>query len=98
MQIESLHDRRRDDRIAADVVHKLHQVFNRLFPAHAVSGADERKIDRKTLEETKDAGTRVYADACYLSNTNARMLQRRHLCSREKVEAVLVVIFVNENL
>src|SRR6185369_15359208 len=98
MQIESLHDRRRDDRIPTDVIHKLHRIFNSLFPAYAVSRTTEGKIERKIFEETNDARTLVDADTRQLANTNTRVRERRDLCAREKVKAVFVVILVYKNL
>src|SRR5262245_53785191 len=98
MQIESLHDRRRDDRIAADVIHKLYLVFHSFLTADAVSRAFEREVEWKFVEEADDARTLVDADAGQLSNTNARVFQRRHLRAREEVEAVLVVVLIYEDL
>src|SRR6185503_929383 len=41
MQIESLHDRRRDDRVPANVVNKLDQVLNSFLATHAIRFAAE---------------------------------------------------------
>ncbi len=98
MKIESLHNRRRDDRISADVVHKLHCIFNSLFAAYTVGRATERKIERKVFEETNNPRALVDTDTRQLADTNTRIRQRRHLRAREKVKAVLVVILVYENL
>src|SRR5215212_306925 len=98
MQIESLHDRRRDDRIAADVTHKLHRVLDSLFPAHAVGSPAEREVDRKVLQEVYNRRPLIDADARQLANTNARVRQRRDLCARQEVKTILVVILVYKNL
>src|SRR5262249_12173816 len=98
VKVESLHDRRRDDRIAADVVHKLHLIFNRLFPTHAIRRATKRKIQRQVFQKTHDRGSLVDADTRQLANTNTRVRQRGDLCAREEVEAVLGGIFVDEDL
>src|SRR5215203_642851 len=98
MQIESLHDRRRDDRIAADVTYKLHRVIDRLFPANAVGGPADSEVDRKILQEVYNRRPLVHADSWQLANTNARVRQRRDLCALQEVKTVLVVIFVYKNL
>src|SRR5690349_2081927 len=98
MKIKPLHDRRRDDRMAADVVGKLDLILNRLLAAHAVRTALERIIERQLLQKTQNRRTLVDADARQLPDTNARVSQRSHLRAREKVEAVFVVVLINENL
>src|ERR1700752_1403452 len=98
MQVQTLHNRRRDDWIPADVIHKLHGVFNRFFPAYTVSRTTERKIERQVLEETNDGRTLIDTDTRQLANTNTGVRERRDLRAREKVKAVFVVILVDENL
>ena len=98
MHIESLYDRRRNDRIPANVVHKLHRIFNSFFATYTVSRTTERKIQREILEKTDDAGTLVDTDTRQLANTNARVRQRRDLRARQKVEAVFVVVLVYKDL
>src|SRR5689334_12119478 len=98
MQIEPLNDRRRDDRMAADVVRKLDLILNRLLAAHAVSAALERIIQRQIFQKTQNRRALVDADARQLADANARVGQGRHLRACEKVEAVLVVVLVDENL
>jgi hypothetical protein len=98
VQIESLHNGRRNDGITADVVHKLHRVFHRLLAADAFGRTAERKVDRKLFEKSQNAGPPVDADARQLPDANARVRERAHLRAREKIEAVLVVIFIHKDL
>src|SRR6185503_3653706 len=98
VQIESLHDRRRDDRIAANVVDELHGIFNRLFAADAFRRGAKRIVDRKVFQKVENGRTFFDADARELANTNARVRQRRNLRPRQKVEAVFVVVLVYKDL
>ena len=59
MIVESLHDRRRDDRIAAHVAPEGNQIVNRFFAADAVGRSFKRKIDRKLLQEIERRGALV---------------------------------------
>src|ERR1700752_106984 len=98
MQVESLHDRRGDDRVAADIVHKLHRIFDSFLAAYTISRTTKGNIERQIFEETHNAGTLVDADTRQLSNANARIRERCDLRARQKVKAVFVVILIDENL
>src|SRR5437867_352473 len=98
MQIQTLYNRRRNDRAAADIVRKLNCVFNGFLATNALRSAFERKIDRHLFEKAQNGWSPVDRHTRQLTNTNTRARQRGHLSAREEVETVFVVILVDENL
>ena len=98
MKVETLNNRRRDDRIAAGFGAKSHEVTRSLFAADSLDAALKRVIQRNFFELGPRRRPFVQRDARQLANSNLGILQRRRLRVQTKVETVRIVILVDENL
>src|ERR1700681_294865 len=98
MKIETLHDRGRDDRGAAHGNAKSNRIAGRLFTADSLYRTLERIIERDLFEPVQRRRPPIKRHAGQLTNANLRILQRRRLRIRPKVETVCVIVLVDENL
>src|ERR1041384_2458316 len=98
MKIQTLHNRGRDYRSATSVANEGSRVEGSLFAAHAFGRGLKRIINGKVFEPTDQRGPMIERNAGKLSDADLSILQRSRLRVHAHVEAVRVIILVDENL
>src|SRR5687768_5178604 len=98
MKIKTLHNRRCEDRIATHFAPEQDNVRRSLFAADAFDATLPRQINRKFLQPAHYRGTAIEIETGQLAKTNLGILKRGRLRIHPKVQAVRVVVLVDENL
>src|SRR5688572_26976517 len=98
MKIKALHNRRGEDRIATHFTPEQDRVCRGFFAADAFDAALPRQINRKFLQPAHYRWTAIEIETGQLAKTDLGILKRGRLRIHAKVQAVRVVVFVDENL
>src|SRR5687768_1139166 len=98
MKIKTLHNRRSEDWIATYLAAEEVKVTGGFFAADAFDATLPRQIYREFLQPAHNRWTTIEIETGQLAKTNLGIHQRGRLRIHSKVQAVRVVIPVNENL
>src|ERR1700730_5432917 len=98
MNIQALHHRGRDERQTSSLQLKRNYVLGRLLATDAFSAAFIRKINRDLFQKIERGWPLVDGHAWHLADADTHVRQGGHLRSREKIETVIFVVFVDEHL
>src|SRR5205814_7631880 len=98
MQVKALDHGGRDDGRPARIEDKRQQVRRRFFTANSFGRTLERIVKRNLFQPGEWRGPALQRNTRQFTNANLRILQRRRLRVHSHIEAVGVVILVEENL